>query len=140
MIYNTTKFRCDRCGHEDEIGAIVPSHSWDEIMRDNDLHFIHGEIWCGPCVRGEKPALNREAGEHIPQQCAQPQDKAIAEQQSDPLASTGDPKLLVDTIEKYYEAFIYDDRVDMVTASGAQEFRDFICQQLRAGMSGPATP
>ena len=47
--------------------------------------------------------------------------------------NTGSPKLLADTIEKYYEAFIYDDGVDEVTASGAQEFRDFICQQLRAG-------
>lgn len=46
--------------------------------------------------------------------------------------NTGSPKLLADTIEKYYESFIRDDGVDEVTASGAQEFRDFICQQLRA--------
>ena len=68
MIYNTTKFRCDRCGHEDEIGAVVEYGRWNEIMEDNDLHIIHGELWCGPCVRGEKPALESGTGEHISQQ------------------------------------------------------------------------
>ena len=36
------------------------------------------------------------------------------------------PKLL----NELYERFIFDDGVDEVTASGAQEFRDFVIQQL----------
>ena len=40
--------------------------------------------------------------------------------------NSASPKLL----NELYERFIFDDGVDEVTASGAQEFRDFVIQQL----------
>ena len=58
---------------------------------------------------------------------------ALAELGTTPNTGTR-PKLLDEAmVNKMYYQFIFDARVDEVTVSGAQEFRDFIVQQLRAG-------